>query len=657
MAYLHPGVYIEEIPSGSKPIEAVGTSTAAFVGFATKGPIGEPVLIQNWDDYDRQFGPIRNTQELEGDPMGFSVLAYFQNGGTKAYIVRITRDWNKDDAPVAFDADKAEAFLDDPSQTGAHRLKFTAVNEGSWANGLVVQMSVNEITDSRYDLVIGRKNSDDELEPIETFTNLSMDSNDALFIGSAVNGVSELITVDQEALAENPADISPGSMLGTLTSGDLAGVSLDFTAVSAANRTLAITLDGEPPFSKEIPDQVFASLADLATWIQDEVQGGGATTVRRTNFSCVADGDTLVMTSGSRALTSSVSIAPDGAADANSLVNVLKLVGSEGAVLANGQETYDSWSDIVREDTLADGADGSAPLTDDYVDVFTKFVKIRDINTICLPGQKWANDGSGNLVIDAAIGHAMQMKSRMVIVDPPSSYELTSQKKATDLGLPSKTYSVLYYPWVKVSNPFYHAETNPGAPKTVLVPPSGFAAGMWANTDGRRGVWKAPAGLEASLLGTAGLEYVVEDGEQDALNPLGVNCLRKMPGAGNVIWGSRTLATKADPEWRYVPVRRTAIFIEQSIYEGIQWAVFEPNDHRLWSALRGNIGNFMNGLFRAGAFQGEKASDAYFVRCNLGDTMTQGDIDAGQVIVVVGFAPLKPAEFVIVRVQQKVNQQ
>ena len=140
-------------------------------------------------------------------------------------------------------------------------------------------------------------------------------------------------------------------------------------------------------------------------------------------------------------------------------------------------------------------------------------------------------------------------------------------------------------------------------------------------------------------------------------NPLGVNCVRKLPGYGRVIWGSRTLSTQADPEWRYVPVRRTAIFIEQSIYNGIQWAVFEPNDFPLWGALRSNIGAFMNGLFRAGAFQGGTAKDAYFVRCGLGDTMTQADIDRGQVIVIVGFAPLKPAEFVIVRIQQKVDQQ
>jgi uncharacterized protein len=173
---------------------------------------------------------------------------------------------------------------------------------------------------------------------------------------------------------------------------------------------------------------------------------------------------------------------------------------------------------------------------------------------------------------------------------------------------------------------------------------------------GRRGVWKAPAGVETSLLGVAALRYDVGDGEQGQLNPLGVNALRRLPGFGHVVWGTRTLSTKADPEWRYVPVRRTAIFVEQSIYNSIQWAVFEPNDHNLWASLRSNIDAFMNGLWRSGAFQGEKASDAYHVRCGLGDTMTQPDIDRGQVIVIVAFAPLKPAEFVIVRIQQKVAQ-
>jgi len=149
---------------------------------------------------------------------------------------------------------------------------------------------------------------------------------------------------------------------------------------------------------------------------------------------------------------------------------------------------------------------------------------------------------------------------------------------------------------------------------------------------------------------------VVEQAEQEALNPVGVNCYRRII-SDLVSWGARTRATRTDPEWRYVPVRRTAIFLRDSIYAGIQWAVFEPNDHRLWASLRLNIEAFMDTQFRAGAFQGEKASDAYSVRCGLGDTMTQADIDAGRVVVLVGFAPLKPAEFVIIRIQQKVGQQ
>ncbi len=306
---------------------------------------------------------------------------------------------------------------------------------------------------------------------------------------------------------------------------------------------------------------------------------------------------------------------------------------------------------------MAGGTENPAT-ANDFTDFYDSTLrKVRDVSIVLVPGQHWADDGSGNPIISATLAHCQKMKNRVVIIDPPPGLEHDQAATVTGLSLPSSTYSVLYYPWVKVANPFYHAEMNPTADKTVNVAPSSFAAGMWSRIDGKRGVWKAPAGMGAGLIGAAGLKYKIEDGEQDQLNPLGVNCFRNMPGGGRVIWGARTLATKADPEWRYVPVRRTAIMIEQSIYNGIQWAVFEPNDHRLWSALRGNIGGFMNSLFRVGAFQGEKASDAYFVRCNLGDTMTQTDIDAGQVIVIVGFAPLKPAEFVIVRIQQKVNQQ
>jgi hypothetical protein len=306
--------------------------------------------------------------------------------------------------------------------------------------------------------------------------------------------------------------------------------------------------------------------------------------------------------------------------------------------------------------TLGSGANGNPPALADYQAVLTRLLKVRDISILLLPGVFWST-AANQAIANAAIAHCESIRNRMLLVDPEPGNELTSETEVNSLGLPTSTYAVTYYPWVRVANPFYNPDSNPAAPRTLLGSPAAMAAGLWAKTDTRRGVWKAPAGIEFPLLGAASLEFVVEDAEQDFLNPAGVNAIRRMPGFGPVVWGTRTRSTRANPEWRYVPVRRTAIFIEESIYGGIQWAVFEPNDHRLWSSLRTNIESFMNGLFRVGAFQGEKASDAYFVRCGLGQTMTQDDIDRGQVIVLVGFAPLKPAEFVIVRIQQKVAQQ
>jgi len=178
---------------------------------------------------------------------------------------------------------------------------------------------------------------------------------------------------------------------------------------------------------------------------------------------------------------------------------------------------------------------------------------------------------------------------------------------------------------------------------------------MYARIDARRGVWKAPAGTEANLGGAIGLAANITDTEQDFLNPIGVNVIRSFPASGIVIWGARTLATRSDPEYRYVPVRRTAIFLEQSLYSGIQWSVFEPNDEVLWASLRLNITAFLLLQFRAGAFQGKTPSEAFFVKCD-SSTTTQADIDAGIVNILVGFAPLKPAEFVVLRLSQKAGQ-
>lgn len=519
-SYSHPGVYVEEIRSGSRPIEAAGTSTAAFIGYTMRGPLEEPFLITRFDQYQARYGGIRPVATFTaggitpmGDPMGLSLQAFFQNGGGRAYVLRL-----------ATGTAVASGALTDG---GSPVLVFNAVDPGTWGEAILVRYSPKSSAaeNDLFTVEVGIL-GDGEFQGLELFSDLSLDAADPRFIEGRINDASELISV---AMAE--------------------GVNLETV---------------------------------------------------------------------------------------------------EANLTAAGTQTV----------ALTGGNDGVVPGTQAHVAALARLQKVRDINIICLPGQQWPapEAGGGNGVVDAAIAHCETMKNRMVIVDPPPATELTSEQAVTDLGLPTKTYCALYYPWVRVSNPFYHPETNPGASRTVLAPPSAFAAAIWAKTDQRRGVWKAPAGVETSLLGVADLEFAVEDAEQDFLNPLGVNALRRLPSLGAVVWGTRTLATRADPEWRYVPVRRTAMLIEESIRDGIQWAVFEPNDHRLWSSLRTNIDSFMNGLFRAGAFQGERSSDAYFVRCGFGDTMTQGDIDRGRVIVIVGFAPVKPAEFVIVRIQQKVGQ-
>ncbi len=632
--YLHPGVYIEEIPSGVKPIEGVGTSTAAFVGFTTKGPIGEPELLLKRDDYNSRYGGLRDLGAVAiGDRMGLAVSAFFQNGGTKAYVVRLARN-----------AVSARGYLEHPAPANITQgLEFTAVNEGVWADGIVARLTPKETDPLLYTVEIGRLDDADRLLVDEIYTNVSLEPTSPRFISSVVNGISNLVTVTLELLTDitSPA----GYFLGTSVSGNLAGVDIDLSGEVPADRQLTISLDGLATFTITLSAVDFtANLPVLAAEIQEQVRTGGNGTVPEQEFTCAVDGNTLVLTSGTRVAGSSVAVS------ASALATRLSLGGTE----STGQQSLAARV-AGNQAELVGGADGQPVLLDDYQATFTRFEKVRDINMILLPDHAW--DIAGQPFLQAAVAHADKVRSRMVLIDPPAGSELITEKNVTDLQLPTSTYTVAYYPWVKVANPFYDSEDNPGVPETLLAPPGGYGAGMWSKIDGKRGVWKAPAGLETRLSGLAGLQYQVEDGEQDQLNPLGVNALRVQTGFGSVIWGARTLSTRADPEWRYVPVRRTALFIEQSVYNGIQWAVFEPNDQNLWSSLRLNVGSFMDGLFRASAFQGAKASDAYFVRCGLGDTMTQGDIDRGQVIVIVGFAPLKPAEFVIVRIQQKVAQQ
>ncbi|MGH9495669.1 MAG: phage tail sheath family protein [Candidatus Sulfotelmatobacter sp.] len=234
--------------------------------------------------------------------------------------------------------------------------------------------------------------------------------------------------------------------------------------------------------------------------------------------------------------------------------------------------------------------------------------------------------------------------------DPNASMNTLKSGPDSQLSGVDGTNAAFYFPWVTAPDPL--SQNLPSQ-----FPPSGFVAGIYARTDGTRGVWKAPAGTEATLTGATGVVVPLNDKENGVLNPQAINCIRNFNVYGTIIWGARTLqgSDEIGSEWKYIPVRRTALFIEESLFRALKWVVFEPNDEPLWAEIRLNVGAFMQNLFRQGAFQGKTPADAYFVKCDK-ETTTQNDINMGIVNIVVGFAPLKPAEFVVIQIQQMAGQ-
>jgi phage tail sheath protein FI len=271
-------------------------------------------------------------------------------------------------------------------------------------------------------------------------------------------------------------------------------------------------------------------------------------------------------------------------------------------------------------------------------------------NILCVPPFSPTKDVD-KTTWDAAAAYAKERRA-IVLVDPPfntsgwnEASDVTAANAITNVASRSEN-AALYFPRIRAANPLRENRPEPFAP-------CGAVAGIMARTDAARGVWKSPAGIDATISGALALDVALTDPENGTINPLGVNCLRTFPDTGPTVWGARTLrgADSLASEWKYVAVRRMALYLEESLYRGTKWVVFEPNDEPLWAQIRLNVGAFMQGLFRQGAFQGSTPRDAYFVRCDR-TTTTQADIDLGIVNILVGFAPLKPAEFVVIRLQQ-----
>jgi len=297
-------------------------------------------------------------------------------------------------------------------------------------------------------------------------------------------------------------------------------------------------------------------------------------------------------------------------------------------------------------------ADESAPITDADITEAALEVQHRGLwlldqcdtlNLICIPPLAPGVDVAPS-TWNTTIRYAAARRA-FVIVDPPATWTNTADvAAAVDQFVTRDSHAALYFPRVLAPDPLAGNRPRPFAP-------CGAVAGIYARTDTQRGVWKAAAGLDANLLGITDLTVPISDTENGPLNRLAIDALRRFPGAGVVVWGARTLAgtDSLASEWKYVNVRRLALFLEESIYRGLQWVAFEPNGEPLWAQIRVNLGAFLQNLFRQGAFQGTSPREAYFVKCDR-DTTTQTDIDLGIVNVTVGFAPLKPAEFVIARI-------
>jgi phage tail sheath protein FI len=300
------------------------------------------------------------------------------------------------------------------------------------------------------------------------------------------------------------------------------------------------------------------------------------------------------------------------------------------------------------------GDDGTNLVTDDFIgtgkdDAKQGLYALKQVdlfNILCIPPYL----SSGNIdyvnLIPKLVEFCEQRRA-MLLIDSPDEWKNKDAPKnnLSAIGTNSKNAS-LFFPRLRQPNPLRGNQVEDFAP-------CGAVAGVFARTDAQRGVWKAPAGLDASLNGVSDFSVNLTDAENGELNPLGVNCLRTFPAVGQVVWGSRTLQgdDRLASEWKYIPIRRLTLFLEESLYRGTKWVVFEPNDEPLWAQIRLNLNTFMLGLFRQGAFQGSTPDKAFYVRCD-GTTTTQADRDRGIVNIEVGFAPLKPAEFVIIKIQQ-----
>lgn len=653
----YPGVYVEEVSSGVRPISLASTSTAAFIGQAEKGSLIGAERIFNFTEFQNKYGGF-----LSSSYLAHGVYQYFNNGGSIAYIVRVAGD-NTATASLVL-ADRATA----PQET----MTVSAASPGAWGNAIEIMITDGTVNpNSEFNLyVYDGPGSDAAL--LESFENLSLVDTASNYVETATS-TSKYIRVAVNAA--NP------TLAGNQARGNSIGGAAPSVPLAAPETVMRINVNGDGYQEIDLSDGVggdpgqalnLNTAANIAIAIQYVVRD--LTPLRAStdanafnNFTAAVETidtvDVLVLRSGTSGAASSVNVARAGNGEENvtGYLNLGMLDGGRealGAAITRPVSFAVSGVRYALGDhspvapagpviSIEAGSDGD-PVTGDqpYIDALPRLDDKEDVSLICVPG----------IASPVLFGDVMNYcESRSLsdcfyIGDMPQDVDEVDEAQGFVASIsPKNSYGAVYMPWVYMNDPT-GASLQP-----IAAPPSGYVAGLYAKTDAKRGVWKAPAGTAAAIAGSTGLVANLTDVQQGLLNPdpYHVNVIREFAAAGRVIWGARTITS--DAEWNYIPVRRMAILLRVSIYRGIQWAVFEPNDTPLWAALRLNITSFMMTLYRRGAFQGSTPSQAFFVKVD-SETTTQDDINSGIVNIQIGFAPLKPAEFVVVQISQKAGQ-
>jgi phage tail sheath protein FI len=643
----YPGVYIQEKSSGVRTITGVATSIAAFVDAFPRGPLDEAVQCLGFADFEREFGGVHTAS-----PASYGVKQFFQNGGGECWVVR-----------VADGAGTAEVMVDDTAGVGGAEMFRVragrqirgeiALNPGLWGNNVLAEVDY-DTTDSEalFNLTLTEVSVSNGRRSVlrsETFRNLTMEPgapNDALAV---VNAGSRMVQLDRLTILTAlpspwplvppfPRPAATGTLGGPVTAVPASPFDLTVDAGGGA-RSFTVTYAGT------------LDMPALRPLIETALRGASAAATTDAERSLIAGATVRLIGRGTAASPHRLLIQGGRGGTAYDPSAVLTMGGPVASVLTDLGLTS---APNVQQHALTGGLDGTLPVgalpITGNLAAKTGLYALEDVdlvNILCLPRVAELSATDMNAVYSEATTYIAGRRGFLLIDIPELTATLDAMQTwlAQNDSLRSRDAAV-YFPRTFVPDP-----VNGNRLRSIGA--SGTVAGLYARTDAARGVWKAPAGTEARLENVQSLAYTLTDLQNGALNPLGVNCLRTFPVYSHICWGARTLdgADQLASEWKYIPIRRLALFIEESLFRGTKWVVFEPNDEPLWAQIRLNVGVFMNGLFRQGAFQGSTPQEAYFVKCDK-ETTTQADRNLGIVNIEVGFAPLKPAEFVVITIQQ-----